>query len=854
MVCRDLRTWTIICVAPTHCGERIHRANGAGALGVVGSLVFALLIGSDCSAGDTISPRDDTSDGHRCVGFNYFHETWTDTYCDRPKFLKTEAQMKADFDRMKRVGATAVRIHGANTEEVENAVKSAKHEHIKLQVWLSYRPNMRDLNVAQVEAAKEHPVYPRDLPARYFINPGDKNNKKLNAAGLEKVKQFREEYVKHFSGFLSNIASQLTPGDVLIVANEITIDLGYEFDNTSPVPKGTFLQHLFAMARQALPNIELTFATMPSELERSDVSTTLRGVLGDDGRDWLVPPGDWDALYQAGMDFVSLNSYWSSTNLRTALSTLQNKSKSPTVAVTEFGAVAHRNAYNIGGDGGKVASKEEREYSDGKQTQREGVKRQLDQVEGLPLRGLFVFAWDEPSDNVFGVVQTNMTPLLSDDLRHEYGHEGSWSTGCEFKMVEYLPVGKDACDELARRWNSNSKERPLGVELVMPPQKISHIELVSAPKTTKIRTTLKCSLKTTPEKYDQGVCKYIGLGEDKTTFWLLDDPEGASLVFNWQDDKQTEISVDAKSASSLTDEPISWRKDYNDRNHVITISFQAGQLPSDEGMLDVVVLIDKSGSMSDDVEVVKQQVDTLLNRLAALAEQENISLQVGLVTFMYTGTDNVFEVSPLTEDTGPIRQFITQLSSQDVHGDEDLYAAMMYAMNEPVNGKKIEMGWRHLAAKIAIPVTDEMPKEDTFTLAEVAQTALNLDPVHVYPLVMPKSPLSWLDPAVSSLKELASATGGEAVQVESAEKLPDAIIAAVKLAIRRHKEEIWRKENPPYVLYSVGAGIGAIIALALVVLLVRGIGRVPAAEVASVSADARLTGQTEVTPETRREE
>ncbi len=68
-------------------------------------------------------------------------------------------------------------------------------------------------------------------------------------------------------------------------------------------------------------------------------------------------------------------------------------------------------------------------------------------------------------------------------------------------------------------------------------------------------------------------------------------------------------------------------------------------------------------------------------------------------------------------------------------------------------------------------------------------------------------------------------------------------VSPVKLAIRRHKEEVWRKDNPPYLLYGVGAGIGAIVVLALGFLLVRGTSREGTLQTVSQSVDLRLTGQ-----------
>jgi len=249
-----------------------------------------------------------------------------------------------------------------------------------------------------------------------------------------------------------------------------------------------------------------------------------------------------------------------------------------------------------------------------------------------------------------------------------------------------------------------------------------------------------------------------------------------------------------------------------------------------EGMLDVVVLIDKSGSMTDDIECVQQEVDTMLGEMATLALQENISLQVGMVMFSHTGTANVFEERTLTEDIESVRQFVQQLDPQEVGGDEDLYSALMYAMNEQVEGKQIDMGWRTGAAKISIPITDEAPKSTNFNVFQVAKVAEDLDPVHMYPLIMPKTPLSWLTGAETSLNELARVTGGEAVKVQDAEALPTAIVDAVKLAIRRHKEEIYRKENPPYLLYGVAGGMGLVLAIFVIGILITHRRRAPAVD------------------------
>ena len=243
--------------------------------------------------------------------------------------------------------------------------------------------------------------------------------------------------------------------------------------------------------------------------------------------------------------------------------------------------------------------------------------------------------------------------------------------------------------------------------------------------------------------------------------------------------------------------------------------------PSEEtGLLDVVLLFDKSGSMKDDIDEAKKQVDAILDEITATAREEDISLRVGLVTFCYTRQGQVLRATPLTENVSVIRSAIMAIGTEDLGGDEDLHAALMYAMNKPVQGKQIEMGWRAGAAKVAFPITDEPAKEDNFTRARVADVAEKLDPVHIYPLLLPKSGSTFLSPAVRSMRALAAATDGQLVQVGSAGELPRAIVDSLKLAIRRHREEIWRTKNPPYLLYSMLGGICGLILFALVFFVI----------------------------------
>jgi hypothetical protein len=193
-------------------------------------------------------------------------------------------------------------------------------------------------------------------------------------------------------------------------------------------------------------------------------------------------------------------------------------------------------------------------------------------------------------------------------------------------------------------------------------------------------------------------------------------------------------------------------------------------------------------------------------------------------------------------------------------GNEETYGALLYAMNQKVGDRHLPqekppagMGWRPGAAKIALPIGDEPPDETLFNLAQVSKVAEELDPLHAYPILVPKQAGGTVAPGTrSSLARLARATGGEVITASSAADLPKRIVATVKLAVRRHKEEVWRKSNPPFFLFGthalvIAGGLG-------MVLLAAGshcywlAKRRAAMAAARRSADPRLTGQSYVRP------
>lgn len=253
------------------------------------------------------------------------------------------------------------------------------------------------------------------------------------------------------------------------------------------------------------------------------------------------------------------------------------------------------------------------------------------------------------------------------------------------------------------------------------------------------------------------------------------------------------------------------------------------------GKLDCVLCIDKSGSMTDDIAAVQTTSGEFLDELMSFSTSNNLTMQVGLVTYSRHDDPDWLRAWPLTSDIDQVRRNIQNIrienSNLGAGGNEDLYGAMMYAMNQLVGGQQVDMRWRAGAAKILVPVGDEPPDEPDWegrTLANVARVARALDPVHVYPVILPKQRGSFLNPTIRAMRRIARKTGGQTIQVSSAEELPPTLVDTVKLAVRRHRDEVWRTQHPPYFLYAVLIGTTAIIVLTVTIYLLRTVFRRPA--------------------------
>jgi hypothetical protein len=184
--------------------------------------------------------------------------------------------------------------------------------------------------------------------------------------------------------------------------------------------------------------------------------------------------------------------------------------------------------------------------------------------------------------------------------------------------------------------------------------------------------------------------------------------------------------------------------------------------------VDVMLAIDTTGSMSDDIEAVKANTTALVDRLAA----SGANWRVGLVTYKDVppegeAGDYASRLDlAFSSDRATINSAIAAISvSGGGDGPETVLSGIKAAVDQP---------WRG-GAKKAIVVLGDAPPHDPeatsgLTSMHVISAALAVDPAEIYPvLINPDAELS------AAFEPLATGTGGQVVTSTGGEDVVDAL-------------------------------------------------------------------------------
>lgn len=119
--------------------------------------------------------------------------------------------------------------------------------------------------------------------------------------------------------------------------------------------------------------------------------------------------------------------------------------------------------------------------------------------------------------------------------------------------------------------------------------------------------------------------------------------------------------------------------------------------------LDLVFLIDATGSMGDEIAKLKNSMRAMSQQISQLPGQPDICY--GLVAYRDRGDAFITRTHDFTDDLGAFQQ---QLANVQAHGGGDTPEALNEALHEVVHG----LSWRQQAARMVVLVADAPPHLD----------------------------------------------------------------------------------------------------------------------------------------------
>ncbi|MBC7955397.1 MAG: VWA domain-containing protein, partial [Cytophagales bacterium] len=133
------------------------------------------------------------------------------------------------------------------------------------------------------------------------------------------------------------------------------------------------------------------------------------------------------------------------------------------------------------------------------------------------------------------------------------------------------------------------------------------------------------------------------------------------------------------------------------------LQVRLGTVTSAPVRLDLVFLIDATGSMGDEIAKLKNSMRAMAQQIAQLPGQPDICY--GLVAYRDRGDAYITRTHDFTDDLGAFQQ---QLANVQAHGGGDTPEALNEALHEVVHG----LSWRNQAARMVVLVADAPPHLD----------------------------------------------------------------------------------------------------------------------------------------------
>ena len=229
---------------------------------------------------------------------------------------------------------------------------------------------------------------------------------------------------------------------------------------------------------------------------------------------------------------------------------------------------------------------------------------------------------------------------------------------------------------------------------------------------------------------------------DGNSITMATQADGSAVFFPGLDRLSERITISARKAG----------RNIADARPVLVSSGAGGQLvgltanqtATGVTKLDLMLVVDTTGSMGDEISYLQAELRSIIGAIAA--KHRDLDIRIGFVFYRDIGDDYVTRTVPFDRDIGRAQG---ALARQDANGGGDYPEAMDQAMIRAVG-----QDWRPDAVKSLLLVADAPPHDDKFGRTWQAAEAARAKRIHITPVAAS----GVADKAEYAMRAMAAAT------------------------------------------------------------------------------------------------
>ncbi|WP_223181385.1 VWA domain-containing protein [Sphingopyxis sp. LK2115] len=229
---------------------------------------------------------------------------------------------------------------------------------------------------------------------------------------------------------------------------------------------------------------------------------------------------------------------------------------------------------------------------------------------------------------------------------------------------------------------------------------------------------------------------------DGNSITMATHADGSAVFFPGLDRLSERISVSARKAGHMIADARPVLVSHAAGGQVVGVT--AHRAATKATKLDLMLVIDTTGSMGDEIRYLQAEMRSIIGAIAA--KHRDLDIRVGFVFYRDIGDDYVTHTVAFDRDIGRVQG---ALARQQANGGGDYPEAMDQALI-----RAVAQDWRPDAVKSLLLVADAPPHDDRFARTWAAAEAARAKRIHITPVAAS----GVADKAEYAMRAMAAAT------------------------------------------------------------------------------------------------